>query len=114
MLLGIEHPGLTCNRESVYTSSYTLNGCDGWSEISYEECKEKCVNNEIPASCKTPEVQSESCAYMDYHEISRWCHLAGNGCIMSKKEGAIVWEKYEPGKLNYFVIIRVVRPTRLK
>ena len=103
MLLGIEHPGLTCNRQSFYTSS--LNGCDGWSDISFEDCKEKCVNNEIPASCMN-QVPPEGCAYMDYSERSRQCHLAGNNCTMSEKEGGIVWGKYEPGKFIHLFLLQ--------
>ena len=104
---GIEHPNTSCNRDSLYTATDLI--CDGWSDISYVDCKMKCIHNEIPASCMNhPDftVPSEGCAYMFYRESAKWCHLAGNDCIMSE-DTSMIWEKSEQGKFVYFGVIGV-------
>ena len=104
---GIEHPGKSCDQNSLYTK--TGGRCNGWIGLSYEDCKRKCANNEIPASCTTSTtLPSEGCAYAMHSASTGLCHLSGNDCIMSKWSGKIVWEKSVPGKFVYFGIIGVV------
>lgn len=65
--------------------------CDGWTDLSLEECKVKCTNNEVPVD-KCPQ---KECAYVSYHNKSG-CHLGditckpikgGVGYILLRKEG---------------------------
>ena len=63
--------------KSIYT--YTaLSYCDGWKDISLDECKKKCTNNEVPDE-RCPR-QHAKCAYVQYYEPTKWCHLADKTC----------------------------------
>ena len=62
-------------------SLYTFTGesaCDGWKDISLEECKAKCTSNAVP-NAKCPR-QGVECAYVQYYHPTRWCHLADETC----------------------------------
>ena len=92
---GIDHLGKDCNRDSFYTLTSDLT-CDGWPYISYEDCKRKCVENELPANCENhPDVivPSSGCLYASWYISTQWCHLAGNDCILSQDIKVNVWEK---------------------
>ena len=96
---GIDHPGKKCNRDSVYTITPDAK-CDGWSGISYEECKKRCKQNELPSSCKNhPDVRVplSGCGFASWNIQSGWCHLIGNDCEMLESSDRNIWEKLKTG-----------------
>ena len=98
---GIDHLGKECNRESFYTLT-SDSKCNGWSGISYEACKQKCVQNELPSSCKNhPDVTvpSSGCGFASWNKQANWCHLIGNNCEISENSDRNVWEKLKRGNI---------------
>ena len=92
---GIDHPGKDCSRDSFYTLTPDAK-CDGWSGISYEDCKRHCVKNELPSSCKNhPDISVplSGCTYATWYKSTQWCHLSGNNCNMFQTTTDNVWEK---------------------
>ena len=96
---GIDHLGKICSENSWYTKQG--DGCDGWPYTSFEECKTKCVNNEIPDGCQRHKMPSNGCAfavYEDHPDFSPgWCQLANESCALSQRSTNSVWEKSKQG-----------------
>ena len=99
-----KYVGKECSSISIYTRSPDFK-CDGWAYTSFEECKTKCVNNEVPASCQShPDfvIPPKGCAYAvwddnpDHHP--GWCQLANDNCTLAQKSTGIVWENSKEGK----------------
>ena len=75
--------------------------CDGWEQTSYEDCKKKCNNNELPSGCV--EGYPTSCKFVFWHDNPDWqpgwCHLAEDGCMSQSEytsnsyDTYIIWEK---------------------
>ena len=86
---GIEHFNKVCSntKASIYTDpegDICPNG--GWLEIMYDECKEKCIRNEIPDGCEIDKPPG-GCAFAVFTGTSPWdypgkCRLANSHCIM--------------------------------
>ena len=96
---GIDHPGKECKSDSIYTVTPDSK-CDGWSGISYEECKKRCKQNELPSSCKNhPDVKVplSGCGFASWTKQTSWCHLIGNDCEMLESSDHNVWEKLKTG-----------------
>ena len=91
---------IVCN---VYTTIPNTN-CAGWAYTSFEDCKQKCINNALPESCDSGE-SSKNCAFAVWDDNSQfapgWCQLAEDGVCNKENTqtwGAhlTIWEK--PGK----------------
>ena len=91
----------TCSEKSIYTRFNTTK-CDGWGKTSLEECKQKCMKNEIPSDCSR---NKEICQYVIWVENEDWhpgyCQLANRNCKATKPNinditilrmiGKIIW-----------------------
>lgn len=67
--------GKTCaNPASLYTSK-----CGGWTGLSEAECKQKCLNNNIPSSCIGQVSSSKKCVFAQRSDDGT-CNLADSTC----------------------------------
>ena len=76
--------------------------CDGWAQTSLEDCKKKCINNELPSGCSEGKPTS-GCKFVFWHDNPDWqpgwCHLAEDGCMTQSEytsnsyDSYIIWEK---------------------
>ena len=102
-----------CMPRSVYSARSRISyipGCDGWDYTSLEECKQKCLNNEVPEGCNETEIESINCKYVIWDEnvfgnekgLPGWCELSDNTCeiITYRTE---LWKKKDetPSKPNF-------------
>ena len=84
--------GKKCKDEYVYTHVNGNATCDGWQGLSFLECKQKCINNELPNGCNNK--PSNGCSYANWYSITKWCHLAKEGCVLENGvDGAITWKQ---------------------
>ena len=89
-----DEEGKGCQNDDAYT--YKGGGCDGWSGIKMEECRQHCMSNNLPQKCSPTQL---TCKYAIYSKGgSGWCHLA-NKCGM-KNKGNHVLMKLTRGNLN--------------
>ena len=94
------HPVKVCT--PMYTTNQSL--CDGWSRVSFEECKQKCRKNELPDNCKIDE-PLKSCAYAVWIQDGNkffppgWCQFAEINCELKDFNwgGAKTWENPDYG-----------------
>ena len=78
--------------------------CDGWAYTSLEDCKKKCINNELPSSPCVVGKPTNGCKYVFYKGWGGECQLAEDGCMTQSEYNSsfnsynswVVWEK--PGK----------------
>ena len=75
---------------------YTATGdCDGWPNVSFDDCKQKCIDNELPNSgCINP---ANKCAYAVWSDNPDWppgwCQLADINCtIVNANNLYITWK----------------------
>ena len=58
--------------------------CDGWSNVSLEECKLRCYENKVPSGCSM--LAHKSCAYVVWDDNPQFqpgsCQLADDSCEM--------------------------------
>ena len=98
---GIDHLGKVCSDNSFYTRQ-SDEGCNGWAYTSFEECKTKCINNEVPDGCPRHKMPSNGCAFAVYDDnpgfSPGWCQLANESCVLSQRSTNSVWEKSKQGK----------------
>ena len=75
--------------------------CDGWAYTSFEDCKQKCINNALPESCDSGE-SSKNCAFAVWDDNADfapgWCQLAEDGVCNKENtqpwgEQVKIWEK---------------------
>ena len=85
--------GKKCKDEFVYTHVNGSATCDGWHSLSFLECRQKCINNELPNGCTNK--PSNGCSYANWYSKTKWCHLAKEGCVLENgvQDGAIIWKK---------------------
>ena len=76
-----EYPGKVCT--NIYTHT---KFCNGWP-VSFEECKQKCRNNELPDGCDNT---FNKCAYAVWSHGR--CQLADINCELTAKATAITWK----------------------
>ena len=74
----------------LYT--YVHIKCNGWSDISFEDCKQKCLKNEIPENCTTSKSNPE-CHLIQYVHSSGWCHHSESCSRYEKYEGVTIVER---------------------
>ena len=100
---GIEHINKVCSNEkvSIYTDpegDICPNG--GWLDITFDECKEKCIRNELPEGCNIVK-PPDGCAFAiwkstrcgHFQKCVGNCKLANSYCIMDKGiDGKNIWE----------------------
>ena len=70
-----------------------------------EDCKKKCINNELPSSCGVGK-PTNGCKFVFWHDNPDWqpgwCQLAEDGCMTQSEynsnsyDSFVIWEK--PGK----------------
>ena len=93
------------------TDLYTYSGtseCDGWSDISLEDCKLKCLKNEMPENCTPPKPYPE-CHLIMYVPSTRWCHLGESCSRYERSEGDSIIER-KTRKWHPFIIIHPLVP----
>ena len=79
--------------------------CNGWAEISLQECKRHCDNNETPIECPK---KINTCKYIMYYTgnvsgLPRRCFLADESCKPVDAESNRGTEFYQ--KKREFMII---------
>ena len=83
--------------------------CNGWARISFDDCKQKCMNNALPNSCDGGE-PSKNCTFAVWDGPNSWtpgrCHLAENGCTnedLSHESQLKIWKRIGESKfMNIF------------
>ena len=80
-----------------------MKDCDGWPNMSLEECKLKCAENEIPKECKGGRNNSSVCKYViwdaNHNFPPGWCQLADRPCEIRRTRtqryggNTEIWEK---------------------
>ena len=93
---------MKCKDEYVYTFENGGATCDGWSNLSFEQCKQKCLNNDLPNGCNNKPVSG--CSYATWYPETRWCHLANELCVIENEHGATLWKNPNIGKATYFYL----------
>ena len=82
--------GKTCDNSSIYTHDSEEDGCDGWVQISLEDCKLKCDANTVPDGCIGRTEPNKTCKFVIWHEnpdhFSGRCYLADDSCQIQKKK----------------------------
>jgi hypothetical protein len=74
----------------LYT--YVPTKCNGWSGISIEDCKQKCLKNEIPENCTLSKSDPE-CHLIEYQQNGGWCQLGESCSRYEKHEGTTIVER---------------------
>jgi len=72
---------VACSANSTYTAQHNIQGCDGWQSVTLDDCKQKCLDNEIPAGCSN--TNNDVCKYVvwdDNRHHGGWCQLANENC----------------------------------
>ena len=86
-----------CN---VYTNIPNTQ-CDGWAYTSFEDCKQKCINNALPEFCDSGQ-SSKNCTFAVWDDNPDfppgWCQLAEDGVCNKENtqrwgEQVKIWEK---------------------
>ena len=95
----------TCYLNANVYTKIPNTPCDGWAKTSLEDCKKKCINNELPSGCSEGKPTS-GCKFVFWHDNPDWqpgwCQLAEDGCMTQSEynsnsyDSYIIWEK--PGK----------------
>ena len=47
----VHETGKTCSSEFYLSRKFEVHNCDGWSNVSREDCVQKCGKNELPSGC---------------------------------------------------------------
>ena len=90
--------GKNCDNTSIYTHDSEKDGCDGWVQISLEDCKLKCDANAVPDGCIGRTEPNKTCKFVIWHEnpdhFSGRCYLADDSCQIqnSNNKDVQVWE----------------------
>ena len=107
--LGFEEPlqNRICKPDTdLYT--YVYDQCNGWSGISIEECKKKCLRNEIPDNC-TPSIANPKCQFIQYVQSSQWCHHGEQCTKFEELSGHIIVERKDSTLLITYWYLPLVR-----
>ena len=94
--------GIKCAEDTKYFIT-NRNRCDGWPNMSLEDCKLKCSKNEIPNECNGNPNNSSFCKYVIWdanpYFPPGWCQLADRPCkasnVMAPRYGGTteIWKK---------------------
>ena len=69
--------GTDCkNRASLYTDT-AARECNGWNDITLNECEDKCTRNEMPENCQQ---EGGPCKYFQFNTATNWCQLGDATC----------------------------------
>jgi hypothetical protein len=66
LYLFLEIIGQRCSRDEMYTYRQEYSKCDGWNDISFEECKFRCQYNWLPPDCENFNL-NKTCRFIIYH-----------------------------------------------
>jgi len=99
----------TCYLNANVYTKIPNTPCDGWAKTSLEDCKKKCINNELPSDCSEGKPTS-GCKFVFWHDNPDWqpgwCQLAEDGCMTQSEynsnsyDSYIIWEKPEMNNLE--------------
>ena len=81
-----------CTNGKPYTDT---NGCQGWSDITLQQCQAKCTANDVPDGCTG--IPPQDCKYVFVTQTT--CHLANSSCEPQKKPGSQTVMFTKTGKL---------------
>ena len=69
----VHETGKTCSSEFYLSRKFEVHNCDGWSNVSREDCVQKCGKNELPSGCPATD---GVCKYAHWNGASNWCQVA--------------------------------------
>jgi hypothetical protein len=100
-----------CNQNYKVYTKVPNTQCDGWARTSFDDCKQKCIDNALPDSCNGGD-PPKNCSFAVWddnpHFPPGWCHLAETVCKnenISHGAQVKIWKKTGdyPIKLNSIV-----------
>ena len=68
----VHETGKTCSSEYQLSQKTGVKNCDGWSNMSREDCVQKCSDNELPSGCPATD---DVCKYAVWNAASNWCQV---------------------------------------